>query len=368
MNSDLKTTSLIDRHRELGAKLVPFAGYLMPIQYSSIIREHQAVRSAAGLFDVSHMGEFFVTGPEAENYLQYLTINDVSALAPGQAQYSAICNDAGRLLDDLIVYRLGDQEFMVVVNAANIAKDYQWFESHLPEQGVTLENRSDAISLIAFQGPRSRSILSEVLETNLTELPFYSLTTVQWRGRSLTVARTGYTGELGFEIFGDHDTIPVLWDGLLAAGKEAGVLPAGLGARDTLRLEMKYCLYGNDIDETTHPLEAGLGWITKLDKGEFIGRDALREAREHITRRLVCFELQERGIPRHGYDVYSGSEQIGRVTSGGQSPSLGKGIGLAYVARGWTKSGTEIEIDVRGKRLAATVVKPPFYTSGSLHS
>ncbi len=366
MSNELKHTSLYDRHVSLGAKLVPFAGYAMPIQYSGIIKEHLAVRESAGLFDVSHMGEFVVEGPEAESFLQYLTLNDVSGLDTGKAHYSAMCNENGFLLDDLIIYRYGPERFMVVVNAANMDKDYEWFSSHCPD-GVALSNQSDAISLIAFQGPLSREILSTVLDTTLDDLGFYTFKELETFGETITVARTGYTGELGFELYGSHEVIPRIWDMILKAGASRDVLPAGLGARDTLRLEMKYCLYGNDIDETTNPIEAGLGWITKLDKGDFIGRDALVDAKANLSRRLVCLELQERGIPRHGYTIFRDGDNVGIVTSGGQSPSLKKGIGLGYVKKEFAKSGTELEIDIRGKRVKAMVVKPPFYKGGSLY-
>ncbi len=366
MNSELKKTALYSRHEALGAKLAPFAGYLMPIQYSGIMNEHLAVRKAGGLFDVSHMGEFLVEGSEAETFLEKITINDVSVMESGAAQYSAICNEQGFLLDDLIIYRYAPDKFMVVVNAANIEKDYAWFESHCPTD-VSLSNCSDEFTLIAFQGPLSREILSKVLNTSLDDLGFYKHKEMEYHGEKITVARTGYTGELGFEVYGSEKIVPQIWDAILEAGADRGVIPVGLGARDTLRLEMKYCLYGNDIDETTNPIEAGLSWITKLDKGDFVGREALLEAKANLNRRLICFELQERGIPRHGYSILHDGENVGVVTSGGQSPSLQKGIGLGYVRKGLTKSGTEIAIEIRGKQIPAVVVKPPFYTEGSLH-
>ncbi|NOZ74274.1 MAG: glycine cleavage system aminomethyltransferase GcvT, partial [FCB group bacterium] len=335
--------------------------------YSGIIQEHLAVRNYGGLFDVSHMGEFYVTGEGAETFLQFLTLNDVTTLQPGDAQYSAMCNSSGGILDDLIIYRYGPDRFMVVVNAANIDKDFQWFFQHCPGD-VSLENRSSDISLIAFQGPLSREILSGILNIPLEDLGFYTFRETEAFGATITVARTGYTGELGFEVYGPHTTIPEIWDAILDRGASKGIIPAGLGARDTLRLEMKYCLYGNDIDETTNPLEAGLGWITKLDKGDFIGREALLEAKANLTRRLVCFELQERGIPRHGYRIFRDSTEVGVVTSGGQSPSLKKGIGLGYVPREFAKSGNRVSVEIRGKQVPAIIVKPPFYKGGSLHN
>ncbi|MFH1853534.1 MAG: glycine cleavage system aminomethyltransferase GcvT [Candidatus Neomarinimicrobiota bacterium] len=359
----MKKTALHDRHVKLNAKIVPFAGYEMPVQYQGIIQEHLAVRTAAGLFDVSHMGEFIVTGRGAEDFLQRMTVNDVAALRVGQAQYSAMCYDDGGIVDDLLIYRYADH-FMLVVNASNLDKDFKWLQSHLPA-GVTLENRSDEISLIALQGPQSRSILGRLTEEKLAEIPFYHFLEGRVANRPVTIARTGYTGELGFELYGSNEDIPLIWDRLFEVGAAAGLVPVGLGARDTLRLEMKYCLYGNDIDQTTNPVDAGLSWIIKADKGDFIGKAAILARKTVVPRRLVCLEMLERAVPRHGYKVFSGAEEIGVVTSGTQSPSLQKGIALAYLNREFTKIGTATEVEIRGGRKAAVVVKPPFYQQGT---
>lgn len=359
----MKKTSLYEKHVELNAKIVSFAGYEMPLQYEGVIKEHLAVRTTAGAFDVSHMGEYIVKGKNAEKFLNYVTINDVSKIEIGQAQYSAMCYDDGGIIDDLLIYRYSDY-YMLVVNAANIEKDFNWLNEHLFDE-VTLENHSDEISLIALQGPKSREILSKISESDISDLPFYHFIEGSVAGCDVTIARTGYTGELGYEIYGSNEAIPNVWDALFKVGAPLGLVPVGLAARDTLRLEMKFCLYGNDIDKTTHPYEAGLGWITKIDKGDFIGREAIMERKENMTRRLVCVEMIDRAIPRQGYGIFSGDEKIGHFTSGGQSPSLQKGIGLAYISRPYTKSGTEIEVEIRGKRKQAVIVKPPFYKDGT---
>ncbi len=359
----MKKTALYNKHAELGAKIVPFAGYEMPVQYAGIVKEHHAVRSAAGVFDVSHMGEFIVDGPAAEQFLQMVTVNDVSALAPGQAQYSAMCYENAGIVDDLLIYRY-EEYFMLVVNAANLEKDYQWLNEHLVD-GANLVDRSDSISLIALQGPKSRLILQKLTAADLVQLPFYSFMITEVAGKSVTLARTGYTGELGYEIYCDNDVVVEIWQRLFEAGEADGLQPAGLGCRDTLRLEMKYCLYGNDIDQDTNPVEAGLGWITKLDKNDFIGKAAILEKKANIERRLVCIEMLERAVPRHGYKVFAGGNEIGFITSGTQSPSLQKGIALDYLKHGFTKSGTEIMVEIRGKMKNAVVVKQPFYKSGT---
>jgi len=363
MTDKIKRTSLFSRHKDLGARIVPFAGFEMPLQYEGVIKEHLAVRTTAGIFDVSHMGEFIVKGKNAEKFLNYVTINDISKIEIGQAQYSAMCYDDGGIIDDLLIYRYIDH-YMLVVNASNIEKDFNWLNEHLLDD-VTIENHSDDISLVALQGPKSREILSKVTESNISDLSFYYFIEGKVAGCEVTIARTGYTGELGFEIYGKNEDIPKIWDALFNIGKPIGLVPAGLAARDTLRLEMKFCLYGNDIDETTHPFEAGLGWITKVDKGNFIGRAAILERKENLTRRLVCVEMLDKAIPRQGYEIFIGDEKIGYFTSGGQSPSLQKGIGLAYVDRSYTKSGTEIEIEIRENQKRAIIVKPPFYKDGT---
>ena len=354
----MKQTPLYKRHVELGAKMVDFAGYQMPIQYTGIIQEHNAVRHSAGLFDVSHMGEFIITGDEAEVFLDYVTINDVVSIQPWQAQYSAMCYEDGGIIDDLLIYRYPDH-FMLVVNASNKEKDLDWFMAHKLDN-VDILDISDQTGLIALQGPKSRSILQNIFDINLNEIDFYWFDVAKINGNSATIARTGYTGELGFEIYADHDNIVKIWDAIMKAGGDA-VEPTGLGCRDTLRMEMKYCLYGNDIDASTNPIEAGLGWITKLDKDNFIGKEALVDAKANITRKLICIEMIDRGIPRKGYTIVNNGAVVGEVTSGTQSPSLNQGIGLAYVAKGFAKTGTKLKMKVRHKLLNCKVVKSPFY-------
>ena len=363
MTDKIKRTALFSRHEVLGAKLVPFAGFEMPLQYEGVIKEHLAVRTTAGAFDVSHMGEFIVKGKNAEKFLNYVTINDISKMEINQAQYSAMCYDDGGIVDDLLIYRYNDY-YMLVVNAANIEKDFNWLNEYLLDD-VTIKNRSDDIGLIALQGPKSREILSKISESDISDLPFYYFIEGKVAGCDVTIARTGYTGELGFEIYGNNEDIPKVWDALFNIGEPLGLVPIGLAARDTLRLEMKFCLYGNDIDKTTHPYEAGLGWITKVDKDNFIGREAILERKENMTRRLVCIEMVDKAVPRQGYEIFFNDEKIGYFTSGGQSPSLQKGIGLAYINRSHTKSGTEIEVEIRGKRKRAIIVKSPFYKDGT---
>jgi aminomethyltransferase len=363
MTDIIKRTSLFDKHEALDAKIVPFAGFEMPLQYEGVIKEHNAVRTTAGVFDVSHMGEFIVNGKNAEKFLNYVTINDVSKIEVGQPQYSSMCYDDGGIIDDLLIYRYNDY-YMLVVNASNIDKDFNWLNKHLLDD-VTIENRSDEIGLIALQGPKSREILTKISESDISGLPFYYFLEGQVAGCDVTIARTGYTGELGFEIYGKNKDIPKVWDALFNIGKPMGLVPSGLAARDTLRLEMKFCLYANDIDKTTHPYEAGLGWITKVEKGDFIGRDAIIDRKEKMTRRLVCVEMLDKAIPRQGYEILIDAEKVGYFTSGGQSPSLQKGIGLAYINSPHTKSGTEIEVEIRGTRKKAVIVKPPFYKDGT---
>lgn len=342
--------------------MVDFAGFLMPVQYTGIIREHLAVREAAGLFDVSHMGEFMISGEGVEAFLNHMMINDVRDLKVGQAQYSAMCYEDGGIVDDLLIYRYEDR-YMLVVNAANVEKDFQWLDSHRPD-GVRLVDVSDRIGLVALQGPLSRAIFQKVTAADLNNLSFYSFIEEKINGKPATIARTGYTGELGFEIYAGVDVIQDIWEALIQAGKPFGLQPVGLGCRDTLRMEMKYCLYGSDIDKTTNPIEAGLGWITKVDKGDFLGRSAILKAKENSSRRLVCIEMVDRAIPRKGYKVFSAGIEVGEVTSGTQSPSLKKGIGLAYVARNYAKSGTELTVDVRGRMMKGIVVNQPLYRKG----
>ena len=359
-----KNTPLFDRHIELGGNMVSFGGYLLPTHYSGINLEHLGVRSKAGLFDVSHMGEFIISGSDAESFLQKVTVNDVASLSVGQAQYSAMCYANGGMIDDILVYKKKN-EFMLVVNAANNEKDLDWLNSHA-KGDIRIENMSDNIGLVAIQGPRSRNILQTLTDSNLTNIQFYHFVEGRLNGKKAIISRTGYTGELGFEIYANSDDIGEIWDAIMKAGQDKGLEPAGLGCRDTLRMEMKLALYGNDIDDTTNPIEAGLGWITRLGKTDFIGKKALLEEKPNVTRRLVCLEMTERAIPRQGCPILMNDESVGIITSGTMSPSLETGIGIGYVNKPFDKSGTELLVDIRGRMKSAVVVKPPFYKNGSL--
>jgi len=362
--SGLKKTPLYDIHLELGARMVPFAGYTMPVSYSGIIEEHRAVRERAGLFDVSHMGRIEILGEKAREYLDYLTVNSVSRLEVGQVQYSAMLNENGGIIDDILVYRDTDR-YLVVVNAANHEKDWLWMQKHL-WGGVSLRDVTDEVAQIAIQGPSSQELLACITDMSLENMRYYRFDRGEVDGVICLVSRTGYTGEDGFELYIPEGEVAGIWKKLIEAGRDVNLLPCGLGCRDTLRLEMKYCLYGNDIDETTTPLEAGLGWITKIDKGEFIGREALVEqVKSGIKRKLAGFEMLDRGIPRPGYTVFHDGKPVSRVSSGTSSPTLGKGIGTAYLPVELSEPGTGIEIEIRGKRLGAVVVKTPFYKGAS---
>jgi aminomethyltransferase len=367
MTADLRRTPLFEEHVGLGAKIVPFAGYRMPIHYpAGITAEHHAVRRAAGLFDVSHMGEIEVSGPEALDLVQYVTTNDAAMLEVGQAQYSTLPREDGTLIDDLLVYRLEDR-YMLVVNASNRERDFSWISDHARRFDARAEDRSDEIALLALQGPRAAEILVATISANLDSLEYYRFTHVEVSGARALVSRTGYTGEDGFELYVPADVAVPLWRGILEAGRSRGVVPAGLGARDSLRLEMGYALYGNDLDDTRTPLEAGLGWVTRLEKGSFIGRDALIRRKERGGgERLIGFRLAERGFPRPGYVLAREGEPIGTVTSGTLSPSLGTGIGMGYVAIEHAKPGGGIQVVIRDRRVAAEIVRPPFYRDGSL--
>ncbi len=361
---EAKKTPLYDKHVELNARMVDFAGYKMPVMYSSINEEHLLVRRSAGVFDLSHMGEFIVSGSDAESFLQRVTVNDVSALAEWQVQYSCMCYENGGIVDDVLVYRLPDH-YMLVVNAACLDKDLAWLESQL-QGDVRLENKSDDFGLIAVQGPDAQRIVSKLTDYDLDSLAFYWAAKANIGVHVVLISRTGYTGEDGFEIYLSPDICHDIWDKIMSAGGELDVGAVGLGARDSLRLEMRYMLYGNDIDQTTNPISAGLSWIVKLDKGDFIGREAIAAMKkEKPHSRLVAFEMQERAIPRKGYEIYVGDTKVGTVTSGCFSPTLKKGIGLGYVKRGSTKSGTELAVMIRGKMIPAVIVKPPFYEHGS---
>jgi aminomethyltransferase len=354
-----KKTALYQKHSALGAKIVEFAGYYMPIQYTSITEEHLAVRNSAGIFDVSHMGEFIFEGEDALPELNRLTINDVSKLEIGQVQYSAMCYANGGMVDDLLIYRFADH-FMMVVNAANLAKDFKHLKDNLKGK-VKLTDVSDETTLLALQGPKSGEILQTLTKTALNNIKYYWFAEGEVAGVKALISRTGYTGEFGYELYVDFKDSERLWDAIMFAGKPWGLKPVGLGARDSLRLEMKYCLYGNDISQDTNPLEAGLGWITKLKKGDFIGCEALSKVKESgLKRMLVGFEVEGKAFPRQHYPVLIDGLQVGEVTSGTFSPVLSKGIGLTYLPIEKSQIGNEIAIDIRGRLVPGRVVKTPF--------
>jgi aminomethyltransferase len=367
MTDGLKLTPLNDEHVALGGKMVPFAGYSMPVQYpSGITAEHRAVREAAGLFDVSHMGEFIVRGPDALALVQKISVNDASVIEVGQAQYSAMCLETGCVIDDLIIYRLADH-YMLVVNAANLAKDWAWVSKHAAEFDVEVEDVSDATALLALQGPGAREILRPLASIDVDDVKYYRFLEGEVAGAPAIISGTGYTGEDGFELYIGAEHAGAVWGALLDAGQDAGLIPAGLGARDSLRLEVGYALYGNDLDEEHTTLESGLGWVTKLDKGDFVGRDALAAQKEAgVERRLVGLRLTGKGFPRPGYDVVSEGEVVGNVTSGTVSPTLGYGVALGYVPVALSKKDTIVQIDARGRLIDAVVQRPPFYTEGSI--
>jgi len=357
----LKRTPLHDRHLRAGAKMVEFAGWDMPVQYSGVIEEHRAVRGAAGLFDVSHMGEIRVAGPGAERFLQRLTPNDVSKLEPGRAHYSALLCERGTYLDDLLIYRMDREEFLVVVNASNADADFAWVAAQ-PHDGAAVENVSERYGLLALQGPKAVGILRRLTQADLDAVKYYRFAHGAVAGRAAILSRTGYTGEDGFELYLSPEDCGPVWDALLEAGAPDGLVPTGLGARDTLRLEAAMALYGHEINDQTTPWEAGLDWTIRLDKGEFMGRDALLRQRETgVPRRLVGFEVVGRGIGRQGYPVHAGGRQVGVVTSGTFSPTFEKALGMALVERAVEPSGAAIEIEVRGKRVEARTVPLPFY-------
>jgi len=355
----IKKTALYDEHVKQGAKIVEFAGFWMPVVFSTIFEEHRCVRSTVGIFDVSHMGEFIVKGKNALDFVQKVTINDASKLIVGQVQYSAFCYPDGGIVDDLLVYRFPDH-YMLVVNASNTEKDFSWVAGK-NTIGADLKNISDDITELALQGPKSLEMLQTLTKVPLAPIKYYYFVEGSLAGVPMTISRTGYTGELGFELYFENKYSKKVFDAVMEAGKPFGLKPIGLGARDTLRLEKKMCLYGNDITKDTNPLEAGIGWITKLDKGDFIGRDALLAIKSKgIKRLLVAFEVTDKGIPRHGYPIVKDSAVIGEVTSGTFSPSLSKGIGLGYVKVEYSAVGTAIGIDIRGKVSPAVIIKPPF--------
>ncbi|MBW8051459.1 MAG: glycine cleavage system aminomethyltransferase GcvT [Cytophagales bacterium] len=359
---ELKKTALHGLHIELGAKMAPFAGFNMPVRYTSDIEEHNAVRNSVGVFDISHMGEFILKGPNALDLIQRITSNDASKLYAGKAQYSCMTNEKGGIVDDLLVYRTEEEEYLLVVNASNIEKDWNWISQH-NHNSVEMKNISDQTSLIAVQGPKAIDVLQKLTPVKLTDLKYYTFTKGKVKGvPDILISATGYTGSGGFEIYFDNDQAKQIWNNIFEAGAEFGIKPIGLGARDTLRLEMGFCLYGNDIDDTTSPIEAGLGWITKFTK-DFTNSINLQAQKDNgVKRKLVGFEMKERGIPRSHYEIIDTNEKnIGNVTSGTQSPSLGIGIGMGYVNTAYTEPGTEIFIGIRNKNVKAKVVKMPFY-------
>lgn len=358
----MKNTALSHIHESLGAKMVPFAGYNMPVQYEGINIEHETVRNGVGVFDVSHMGEFLIEGTHALDLIQRVTSNDASKLLVGDAQYSCFPNSEGGIVDDLIVYRIKEDTYLLVVNASNIDKDWNWISSH-NHKDASMRNLSDDYSLLAIQGPKAVEAMQSLSSVDLAEIPFYKFKVADFAGIDhVIISATGYTGSGGFEIYCKNSEVEQVWNRVFEAGKDFGIKPIGLAARDTLRLEMGYCLYGNDIDDTTSPIEAGLGWITKFTK-DFVNSEALLQQKEAgVSRRLRAFELQTKGIPRQGYDIVDESgNKIGAVTSGTMSPSLKKGIGMGYVNTSHTKFGSQIFIQVRNKTIPAVVVKLPFY-------
>lgn len=360
-----KKTPLYEEHLSLGARIVPFAGWSLPVQYTGVVEEHRAVREHVGLFDVSHMGEFNVIGRGAQEFLQKMTINDMAKLEIGQAQYNAFCYENGTLVDDIIIYKRGFDSFFICVNASNIEKDFDWLKQHQPSQGVILENASHDYAQIAIQGPKSFELLSKVIDIKIDNLRYYWFAEGKILGVPGIIARTGYTGELGYELYVPSSAAAKIWRSLLSIDPMLTPKPCGLGARDTLRLEMGYLLYGNDMDDTTTALECGLSWITKFDKPSFIGRDALANQKENgLNKRLVGFQMQDRAIARHGYPVFANADDatpVGIVTSGSPSPTLSKNIGMAYVPQALSQLGSTVWIGIRHERKPACVVKRPFF-------
>ena len=358
----MKNTALTHIHEQLGAKMVPFAGFNMPVQYEGVKAEHETVRTAVGVFDVSHMGEFLLEGPNALGLIQKISSNDASKLAIGDAQYACMPNEEGGIVDDLLIYRVKEELYLLVVNASNIEKDWNWIEKH-NDLNVAMKNLSDVYSLLAIQGPKTIEALQSLTSVDLTSIPFYKFVVGDFAGiEHVIISATGYTGAGGFEIYCKNDEVAQVWDKVFEAGKEFGIKPIGLAARDTLRLEMGYCLYGNDINDTTSPIEAGLGWVTKFNK-DFINKENILAQKENgVSKKLVGFEIVDKGIARHDYPIVDADRnEIGIVTSGTMSPSLNKAIGLGYVTTENSKIGDEIYIEVRKKQIKAKVVKLPFY-------
>ncbi|MBA6152613.1 glycine cleavage system aminomethyltransferase GcvT [Gelidibacter maritimus] len=358
----MKNTALTATHEALGAKLVPYAGFNMPVQYEGVSAEHETVRNGVGVFDVSHMGEFLIEGPHALELIQKICSNDASKLTVGKAQYSYLPNEEGGIVDDLIIYQMKEDAYLLVVNASNIEKDWNWINAK-NDVGATIRDLSPEYSLLAIQGPKAVEAMQSLTSHDLSDIKFYNFVVGDFAGiENVIISATGYTGSGGFEIYCKNSEVKQIWDKVFETGASYGIKPIGLAARDTLRLEMGYCLYGNDIDETTSPIEAGLGWVTKFTK-EFTNSEALKLEKENGPKnKLVGFELDEKGIPRHGYDIVDDQGQrIGRVTSGTMSPSLNKGIGLGYVPADLSAVGTKINIQIRKKAVPATIVKTPFY-------
>ena len=362
-DSHLKRTPLYECHVEANARIVPFAGFEMPVQYTGVLDEHRAVRTAVGLFDVSHMGEIDVTGRRALEFVQYVTCNDASKLTVGRAQYSGLMTPRGTFVDDLLVHKMSDEHYFLVVNAANKDKDYAYLCAQAADfDGAEVFDRSDDLAQIAVQGPKGLPTLQRLTATNLGEIKYYRFVQGAVDGAAAIIARTGYTGEDGFEIYVAPGDAPRIWRRLLAAGAEFGIVAAGLGARDTLRFEACMPLYGNDIDDTTTPLEAGVDWIVKPDKGAFLGREALvRQQGDGIRRKLTGFEMKGRGIARHGYPIWAGGKEVGTVTSGTHSPTLGKALGMGYVPVELSAVGSSFEVEIRDQKVAAQVIEMPFY-------
>ena len=357
----MKKTKFYSIHERLGAKIVDFAGFKMPVLYSSIINEHKAVRSSIGVFDVSHMGEIFIRGDKALDFVQHITVNDASVLYDGRVQYSAMLYNDGGIVDDLLVYRISEKEFMLVVNASNKDKDYEWMKKN-NTFGVEIIDESDEYSLLAVQGPNSKKVIEKICDKSV-DLEYYHFFNAKVAGVEMILSRTGYTGELGYELYfkGDENVAEKIWNALFENGKELNIQPVGLGARDSLRLEMGFCLYGNDIDQTTNPLEAGLGWITKLKKPSFIGKDVLLKVKEEgLKRKLVPLISDEKSFPRHGYDLSVNGKKVGHITSGTVSPVLDKAIAMGYVEADYAKEGNKINFLIRGKEVPAVITKLPF--------
>ena len=358
----MNKTALFDEHQNLGAKMIDFGGWQMPVQYSSIIEEHKAVRNKAGLFDVSHMGEILITGKNSLSLVQRLVTNDASKLTKGEVLYTPMCYEDGGIVDDLLVYRTDVDEYLLVVNASNTTKDLRWVKKNAELfKEVEVEDKSEYYSLIALQGPISREIIQPLVEKDISDLKYYNFLETEIAGVKAIVSRTGYTGELGYEIYLEDDDAVTVWNALMEEGSDKGLKPAGLGARDTLRLEKALCLYGNDIDQTTNPLEAGLSWTVKFGKDDFNGKSELEKVKENgVQRKLVGFIMEERGIPRHGYDIKIDNEVVGEVTSGSYSPTLDENIGLAYIDNDKASEDTELDICIRKREVKAKIIKTPF--------